>query len=121
MGRGYGAWTRPAKAPSQAPVGGVLRTDPLLSGIGGARWFPPCHCLRHGIVSLQRVTVSVTGTPLLLEPEDAVTVTVEVPAGVPEAGGLPLLDPLDGGGDESLPLQLAMATTSNRIPRASHR
>ena len=71
-------------------------------------------------MSLQRVTVSVTGTPLLLEPEVAVTVTFDVPAGVPEAGGLP--PELTGGGvDESLPLQLAMATTSNRIPRPSHR
>jgi hypothetical protein len=73
---------------------------------------PPLTC--------QRVTVSLTGTPLLLEPEDAVTVTVEVPAGVPVAGGLPP-ELTAGGVDESLPLQLAMATTSNRIPRPSHR
>ena len=74
---------------------------------------PPLTC--------QRVTVSVTGTPLLLEPEDAVTVTVEVPAGVPVAGGLPPEFVVGGGDDESLPLQLVMATTSNRIPRPSHR
>lgn len=30
-----------------------------------------------------RMTVRVTGTPLLQPPEDAVTVTVDVPAGVP--------------------------------------
>ena len=63
---------------------------------------------RYGLV-----TVNVTGTPALLPPDEAATVTVEVPAGVPvaggAAGGLPEL--LAGGGEESLPLQLNIPTS----------
>jgi hypothetical protein len=58
------------------------------------------------------VTVSVIGAPVLPEPEDAVTVTVEVPAGVPVAGTPP--PELTGGVDESLLLQLAMAIMQTR-------
>jgi hypothetical protein len=62
----------------------------------------------------QRVTVNVTGTPVLLEPDVAVTVTVDVPAGVPVAGagGLPP-EFVAGGGEESLPLQLNIPTSVN--------
>jgi hypothetical protein len=52
----------------------------------------------------------VIGTPLLLEPDDAVTVTVEVPVGVTVAGGLPP-EFVAGGGEESLPLQLNIPTS----------
>ena len=58
------------------------------------------------------MTVSVIGTPVLPEPEDAVTVTVEVPAGVPVAGTPP--PELTGGVDESLLLQPASAITKTR-------
>ena len=58
------------------------------------------------------MTVSVIGTPVLPEPEDAVTVTVEAPAGVPVAGAPP--PELTGGVDESLLLQLTRATTQTR-------
>ena len=52
------------------------------------------------------MTVSVIGTLVLLPPEEAVTLTVDVPAGVPVAGAPP-----PAGGGESLPLQLAIAIT----------
>ncbi|BFU96456.1 MAG: hypothetical protein NTNFB02_31780 [Nitrospira sp.] len=49
--------------------------------------------------------MNVTGTPALPEPDVAVTVTVDVPAGVPVAGGAPP-EVFAGGADESPPLQL---------------
>lgn len=49
-----------------------------------------------------------TGTLLLPEPEEAVTETVEVPAGVPVAAGGPPPELVAAGGGESLLLQLAI-------------
>jgi hypothetical protein len=55
------------------------------------------------------VTVRVTGTLVLPPPEDAVTVTFDVLAGVPVAGDVPPV--LLAGGLESLLLQLNMPTS----------
>jgi len=68
----------------------------------------------------QRVTFSVTGTVLLPEPDVAVTVTVEVLAGVPLAV-VPLLELVAGGGVESLLLQLSMPTTASVIKQPEAR
>ncbi|MEX5215814.1 MAG: hypothetical protein NW703_16865 [Nitrospiraceae bacterium] len=64
----------------------------------------------------QRVTVKVTGTPVLLEPDVPVTVTFEVPAGVPVAGVPP---PELVAGGESLLLQLMVPTTASAITPAA--
>ena len=56
------------------------------------------------------MTVRVTGTLVLPPPDDAVTVTFDVPAGVPVGGGLPPELVVGGGDDESLPLQLNRPT-----------
>lgn len=53
------------------------------------------------------------GTVLLPEADEAVTVTFELPAGVPVAGAPPL-ELFAGGAEESLLLQLAMAITETR-------
>ncbi len=79
---------------------------------GGTAFRSDSRAVMHRLYACQRVTVSWTGTPLLLPPEEAVTVTVEVPAGVPVAGALP--PELTGGVDESLLLQLASAITRTK-------
>ena len=53
-----------------------------------------------------RVTVKVTGTLLLPPPDEAVTVTVDVPAGVPVA--------VVAGGGESLLVQLPTPITQTK-------
>jgi hypothetical protein len=58
------------------------------------------------------VTVSVTSTVPLPEVEDAVTVTVDVPDGVPVGEGPPPPGP-PAAGVESLSLQLASPMTEN--------
>ena len=60
------------------------------------------------------MTVSETGTPVVLDPDVAVTVTVEVPAGVPVAGAPPP-EFVAGGVVESLLLQLSSPTIAARI------
>ena len=59
------------------------------------------------------MTVSERGTPILLGPDVPVTVTLEVPAGVPMAGVPP--PEFVAGGVESLLLQLSSPTIAARI------
>lgn len=53
------------------------------------------------------------GTLVLPEPDEAVTVTFDVPAGVPLAGGVPLELSAGGGDEESLLLQLNIPTIAS--------
>ena len=65
------------------------------------------------VVRCHLVTVSETGTPVLLDPDVAVTVTLEVPAGVPVAGVPP--PEFVAGVVESLLLQLSSPTIAATI------